>query len=114
MGAKPVKIFRPPYLQNTDSVKRAAMDLGFNVIWGKTVGDSQPFVTIEEVNRNALAKLKNWDREEPCVLIFHDGRPTTYESLSNTLDFLQAQGYRLCHFDPGSLPLKLMKTQRQN
>jgi peptidoglycan/xylan/chitin deacetylase (PgdA/CDA1 family) len=114
MGTRPVKIFRPPYLQNRDSVKRAAMDLGFNIIRGETVGDSQPFVTIEEVNRTALAKLKEWDREEPCVLIFHDGRPTTYENLSNTLDFLQSQGFRLCHFDPENLPLKMRTTQRQD
>ena len=114
MGARPTKIFRPPYLQNGDSVQRAAGELGFNVIWGETVGDSQPFVTVEEVNRKALAKLRKWDREEPCVLIFHDDRPTTYENISNTLDFLQTHGFRLCHFDPGSLPLKLMTTHRQN
>jgi peptidoglycan/xylan/chitin deacetylase (PgdA/CDA1 family) len=108
-----LKLFRPPYLQIGDGVLKAARDMGFNVILGQTIGDSKPFVTTEEINRNALVRLNNWEREEPCILIFHDGRPTTYNNLSNTLDFLQEHGFRLCHFDPEIPSLPTMKAERQ-
>jgi peptidoglycan/xylan/chitin deacetylase (PgdA/CDA1 family) len=113
MGKMPLKIFRPPYLQNGDAVSGAASELGYKVILGETVGDSEPFITVEEVNRKALARLDNWDREEPCILIFHDGRPTTYENLSDTLDFLQSRGFRLCHFDPKIIPTSTVITERK-
>jgi peptidoglycan/xylan/chitin deacetylase (PgdA/CDA1 family) len=113
-GNRSLKLFRPPYLQIGDGVLKAARDMGFNVILGQTIGDSKPFVTTEEINRNTLARLNKWEREEPCILIFHDGRPTTYDNLSDTLDFLQEHGFRLCHFDPEIPPLKTLKAEKQD
>jgi peptidoglycan/xylan/chitin deacetylase (PgdA/CDA1 family) len=99
-GNPTLKIFRPPYVQDNQAIREGSKGLGFKVIWGATVGDTWPRVSVETVKNNALKVLKNWEKDEPCVLIFHDIRPATYEGIEEIIGYLQDQGFRLAHFNP--------------
>ncbi len=53
-----------------------------------------------EVKQKTQAILAAWRKPYPCLLIFHDNRPTTYRHLDEIVSNLQRKGFRLVHFDP--------------
>jgi hypothetical protein len=110
IGGTPLNIFRPPYLVGDEAVVNGAGASGFKVIRGELVGDTEPFVSIEDVKNNALEKLSNWRSEgqhrEPCVLIFHDIRPATYQGIGEIIQSLKEEGFHLVNFDPGPVPAR--------
>jgi len=61
-------------------------------------------VSVETVKKTALQLLKGWEKDEPCVLIFHDIRPVTYNHIGEIISYLQEQGFTLVHFDPSRIP----------
>jgi hypothetical protein len=99
-----VPIFRSPYLYDDPGVRQGAAAAGYSTVWGELTHDTIPFVSVDTVKNNALEILKGWNKPEPCVLIFHDIRPATYDHIGEIVSFLQDQGFQLVHFDPGAIP----------
>jgi len=108
IGKTPLKIFRPPYLVVTGNVRTGAAKEGYHQIILGEVVDINPFFpfyySVEAVKKNALEILKNWKKDEPCVLIFHDNQSVTYNNIAEIIKYLQEQGFTLVHFDPSRLP----------
>ncbi len=100
LGSLKPRLFRPPYLIVTEAVRITAKQLGYQVVMGETVGDAIPGFTVEDIKKKTQSIMASWSRPYPCVLIFHDILPVTYEHLNEIVINLQEQGYRLVHFDP--------------
>lgn len=107
IGNTASRVFRPPYLQDHQEVYEGADELGFQIVWGKTVGDTGwrtivPFFSDYLVKKSALQILKSWDWEKgaPAVLIFHDISPVTYDHIGEIVSYLQDEGFTLVNFDP--------------
>jgi peptidoglycan/xylan/chitin deacetylase (PgdA/CDA1 family) len=99
------KLFRPPYLIEGDGVRQAAALAGHKVIMGKTVGDylyalGPSFTHVALTKGHAATVLKNWQSQEPCILIFHDLFPEICDHISEIVEYLRGQGYTLVNFDP--------------
>ncbi len=103
LGASDTKLFRPPYLVVTKNVRETAKRLGYQIVMGEPVGDTIPGITVNEIKQKTQSILAAWNKPYPCVLIFHDIRPATYEHLDEIVGNLQQQGFRLVHFDPKRL-----------
>jgi peptidoglycan/xylan/chitin deacetylase (PgdA/CDA1 family) len=98
------RLFRPPYLTHSNRVFEAARDLGYRIITGQPVSDTWPGASAAHVERFIQRKLEGWDKEYPCVLVFHDIRRVTHEHIADIVGHLQRAGFRLVHFDPRRLP----------
>jgi peptidoglycan-N-acetylglucosamine deacetylase len=103
LGESNIRLFRPPYFILTDNVLEATSRLGYQVVMGESVGDTIPFMTVDDIKEKTEDILAAWDKPYPCVLTFHDNRPTTYGHLDEIVSNLQKQGFRLVHFDPQRL-----------
>lgn len=103
IGEADVRLFRPPYFMNTAIVHEVAQLQGYRIVLGESAGDAAPFASAATVAENTRVILENWDEPVPCVLVFHDIRPATYEHLGEIVASLQQQGFRLVHFDPARL-----------
>lgn len=103
LGASNTRLFRPPYFILNANVRETANRLGYRIVMGESVGDAIPGITVDDIKRNTQSILAAWRKTSPCLLIFHDTRPTTYEHLDEIVRNLQQQGFRLVHFDPKRL-----------
>jgi peptidoglycan/xylan/chitin deacetylase (PgdA/CDA1 family) len=103
IGVSDKRIFRPPYLVLNNNVRTTAERSGYQIVMGESSGDAIPGITLEEIKTKTLSILTAWNEPKPCVLIFHDNRPTTYQSLGEIINNLQQQGFLLVHFDPSRL-----------
>jgi peptidoglycan/xylan/chitin deacetylase (PgdA/CDA1 family) len=103
LGASSTRLFRPPYLILTKNVRETANRLGYQLVMGELVGDTTPNVTLDEIMKGTESILQAWSKPYPCVLIFHDNRPTTYEHLTEIVESLQQQGFALIDFAPERL-----------
>jgi peptidoglycan/xylan/chitin deacetylase (PgdA/CDA1 family) len=100
-----LKIFRPPYLYDDPGVRAGASAAGYAIVWGELVDDTwPPNISVDDLKAKALRKLQDWNKPDPCVLIFHDLPPTTCDHIGEIVNFLQDQGFRLLHFDPAAAP----------
>jgi len=100
LGTLEQRLFRPPYLIVTETVRQTARGLGYRVILGESSGDATPRITLAELKAKTQAILDGWRRPIPCVLIFHDPRPVTYQHLEEVVANLREHGFHLVHFDP--------------
>jgi peptidoglycan/xylan/chitin deacetylase (PgdA/CDA1 family) len=95
------KLFRAPYLIDSENLREVARQRGYQIIRGTTVGDASPGSTVEDIKQNILQILRRDTLQgQPKVLIFHDVFPLTYEHLGEIIDYVQQQGYQLVDFDP--------------
>ena len=99
LGASNMHLFRPPYLILNTSVRETAERLGYQIVMGELAGDAAPNMTVDEIMQKTQSILSAWKRPYPCLLIFHDNRPTTYQHLDEIVSNLQHQGFLLVHFD---------------
>ncbi len=113
----PDKIFRPPYLFNSQGVRDGARDLGYEIIWGEVADvwpsalkKTHPFIPEQRVvglvKWYAEQILKSWDEDEPRVLIFHDVLPVTHKHIGKIIEHLQNEGFTLTQFDPERLDIQ--------
>jgi len=103
LGASNIHLFRPPYFILNANVRETANRLGYQIVMGESVGDAIPGMTVDLIKQKTQSILAAWSKPYPCVLIFHDTRPTTYRHLDQIVSNLQQQGFRLVHFDPKRL-----------
>jgi peptidoglycan-N-acetylglucosamine deacetylase len=103
IGAPAERLFRPPYFINTATAREVAQRQGYQIVMGESAGDASPFASLATVMNRTTAILANWDKPYPCVLVFHDIRPATYEHLAEIVANLQQHGFQLVHFDPARL-----------
>ena len=103
LGASNIRLFRPPYLILNTNISKTAKQLGYKIVMGEPVGDAIPGITVNGIIEKAQSILATWSKPYPCLLVFHDIRPTTYEHLDQIIVNLQQQGFRLVHFDPERL-----------
>ncbi|MFU8788108.1 MAG: polysaccharide deacetylase family protein [Methylobacter sp.] len=103
LGQTNSRLFRPPYFILTATVRETATRLGYQIVMGESSGDAMPGVTVNEIKQNTQAILAAWHKPYPCLLVFHDNRPTTYRHLDDIVSYLQQRGFRLVHFDPKRL-----------
>ncbi|MGH8558514.1 MAG: polysaccharide deacetylase family protein [Methylococcales bacterium] len=103
LGPSNRRMFRPPYFILDTNVRETAKRLGYQIVMGESVGDTKPGMTVDEIKQNTRSILEAWTKPYPCLLIFHDNRPTTYQHLDEIVSNLQHQGFRLVHFDPKRL-----------
>jgi peptidoglycan/xylan/chitin deacetylase (PgdA/CDA1 family) len=99
LGASNMHLFRPPYLILNTNVRETANRLGYQIVMGDAAGDTIPGMTVDMIKQKTQSILAAWSRPYPCVLIFHDTRPITYQHLDEIISNLQQQGFRLVHFD---------------
>jgi peptidoglycan/xylan/chitin deacetylase (PgdA/CDA1 family) len=98
LGAPNIRVFRPPYLINTNVLK-TAKQFGYQIVMGESVGDTTPGMTVDVIKQKTQSILAAWRKPYPCLLIFHETRPIIYRHLGVTISNLQLQGFRLVHFD---------------
>jgi peptidoglycan/xylan/chitin deacetylase (PgdA/CDA1 family) len=103
LGASNVHLFRSPYLILDTNVRETANRFGYQIVMGEVVGDAIPGMTVDRIKQKTQSILAAWSKPYPCLLIFHDNRPTTYQHLDEIVSNLQQQGFRLVHFDPKRL-----------
>jgi peptidoglycan/xylan/chitin deacetylase (PgdA/CDA1 family) len=103
LGASNTRLFRPPYFILNANVRETANRLGYQMVMGESVGDAIPGITVDDIKQRTQSILAAWSKPYPCLLIFHDTRPTTYRHLDEIVSNLQQQGFRLVHFDPKRL-----------
>lgn len=103
LGVSNVRLFRPPYLILNTDVRETAKRLGYQIVMGESIGDTITGITVDAIKQRTQAILAAWNKPYPCLLIFHDNRPTTYRHLDEIVSNLQQQGFRLVHFDPKRL-----------
>jgi len=103
LGTSTVHLFRPPYFILNKNVRETADRLGYQIVMGESVGDAIPGMTVDEIKQKTQHILAAWSKPYPCLLIFHDNRPTTYQHLDEIVSNLQQQGFQLVHFDPKRL-----------
>ena len=99
LGASNMRLFRPPYFIVSQNVRDIAKRLGYQVVMGESVDDATPGMMVEAIKLKTQSILRAWGKPYPCLLIFHDIRPTTYLALGDIVSNLQRQGFRLVHFD---------------
>ena len=92
------KLFRPPYLINSQAAQSAAAQLNYRIVLGHTAGDATPGSDVDYVKNHALKIMETWDQSTPAVLIFHDVFPVTYQHLDEIITYLKNEGYILAHF----------------
>jgi peptidoglycan-N-acetylglucosamine deacetylase len=100
LGASNTRLFRPPYLILNKNVRETANRLGYQIVMGESVGDTIPGMTVNVIKQKTQSIPAAWSKPYPCLLVFHDNRPTTYRHLDEIVSNLQQQGFRLVHFDP--------------
>ena len=83
----------------TDNIRETAKLLNYQIVMGETVGDAVPNVTLDEIITQTESIMRAWKKPYPCVLVFHDNRPTTYENLTKIVENLQQKGFALVDFD---------------
>lgn len=103
LGSSNPRLFRPPYFLLNTTVRETASRLGYRIVMGELAGDAMPEVTLVAIKEKTQSILAAWRKTYPCLLIFHDNRPTTYQHLDEIVINLQQQGFRLVHFDPTRL-----------
>lgn len=103
LGEQDIQLFRPPYLILTKNLRAVAQQMDYQIVMGSSTGDTTPFLPLATVKAKTAALLSNWNKPYPCVLVFHDMRPATYEHLDEIIINLQRKGFRLVHFDPARL-----------
>ncbi len=103
LGASDRRLFRPPYLVLSTNLRETANRLGYQIVLGEPVGDTIPGKTVDEIKQKTQSILAAWSKPSPCLFIFHDNRPITYQNLYEIVSNLQQQGFRLVHFDPERL-----------
>ena len=107
IGKTPLKIFRPPYVEDDRAIRDGARELGFQIVYGNSVGDTwwpQWFwVSVESLKKRAALQIRNWNKEGPCVLFFHDIIPITSDHIGEIIRYLLDQGFTLVHFDPSQI-----------
>jgi peptidoglycan-N-acetylglucosamine deacetylase len=103
LGTSNMRLFRPPYLNLGINVRETANRLGYQIVMGESVGDTIPGITVDHIKQKTQSILAAWSKPYPCLLIFHDTRPTTYRHLGEIVSNLQQRGFRLVHFDPKRL-----------
>lgn len=97
-NADQAKLFRPPYLINTQVIQTTATQLNYQIVLGHTVGDATPGTNLDSVKSKILKIMETWDQSTPAVLIFHDIFPITYQHLDEMITHLKSNGYVLVHF----------------
>ena len=103
LGTSNIRLFRPPYFILSATVRATAKRLGYQIVMGESVGDAIPGITLAAIMQRTQSILSEWNKPYPCLLIFHDIRPTTYRFLEEIVENLQQRGFRLVHFDPKRL-----------
>jgi peptidoglycan/xylan/chitin deacetylase (PgdA/CDA1 family) len=103
LGPLNPRLFRPPYMIVTETVRETARKLGYQIVMGEAVGDTIPGMEVEDIKDMTKSILAEWSQPYPCILIFHDIIPATYEHLYEIVGNLQQQGFHLVHFDPERL-----------
>jgi peptidoglycan/xylan/chitin deacetylase (PgdA/CDA1 family) len=103
LGQLNPRMFRPPYLIVTESVRETARKLDYKIVMGEMAGDAIPGMEVEDIKKKTSSILAAWSKPYPCVLIFHDIFPVTYEHLYEIVSNLQKQGFSLVNFDTGRL-----------
>jgi peptidoglycan/xylan/chitin deacetylase (PgdA/CDA1 family) len=103
LGSLKMRLFRPPYFILNKNVRETANQLGYRIVMGESVGDAIPGMTVEGIKKKTRSILAAWSKPYPCLLIFHENRPTTYRDLDEIILNLQQQGFQLVHFDPERL-----------
>lgn len=103
LGPHAPRLFRPPYLVDTSAVRQAVAEAGYQVVMGVSSGDAAPLATPYAIVERVSGILRKWNQDVPCVLVFHDTRPATQQSLAEIVGALQTRGFRLVHFDPARL-----------
>ncbi len=107
------RLFRPPYLVDTPAMRQAAAEAGYQVVMGVSSGDAAPLATPHAIVERVSGILEKWDQAAPCVLVFHDIRPSTRLGLAEIVSALQARGFRLLQFDPARLEVRSSGDARQ-
>ncbi len=97
--AESPRLFRAPYLLNTSTMHAAAIQLGYQLIGGYTVGDAAPGNGLSAIERH-VQRIMHTASDQPALLIFHDILPMTVRHLGVIIEGLQRQGHQLQHFDP--------------
>ncbi len=108
----PKKIFRPPYFSLNANVCTAANKLDFQIILGAGENRNQALdigwpslPSADEIKEKARTLIESWERDEPCVLVFHDISPITANNIAEIIRYLREdEGFTLVHFDPDRLP----------
>ena len=100
LGASNMRLFRPPYFILNANVRETASRLGYQIVMGESVSDAIPGMTVDLIQQKTQSILAAWSKHYPCLLIFHDTRPTTYRHLDEIVSNLLQQGFRLVHPDP--------------
>jgi peptidoglycan/xylan/chitin deacetylase (PgdA/CDA1 family) len=103
LGASNMRLFRPPYFILNANVRETSNRLGYQIVMGESVGDAIPGMTVDMIKQKTQSILAAWNKPNPCLLIFHDTRPSTYLHLGEIVSNLQQQGFRLVHFEPKQL-----------
>jgi peptidoglycan/xylan/chitin deacetylase (PgdA/CDA1 family) len=81
---------RPPGGSYNDRVKERAADLGYRVVmWNRSLADTSPSASPEQLYRNAMADLQPGD-----IILCHWGRPDTYAAMTMILPELERRGFR--------------------
>ena len=103
LGVQGERLFRPPYFILTPHVREVAESRGYQIVLGESVGEATPNMTLAQIKQQAERILTTWDKPYPCVLVFHDMRPATYEHLDEIVGYLQQKNFRLIDFDAARL-----------
>jgi peptidoglycan/xylan/chitin deacetylase (PgdA/CDA1 family) len=107
------RLFRPPYLIDSEIVCEIVRQAGYQMVMGEAVGDTTPGITVKQIKQKAKRILAAWNQPYPCVLIFHDTLPITYKYLGEIVHFLQQRGFRLVHFNPTGIQNRGKSSCRQ-
>jgi len=102
---KAPRLYRPPYFVDTEAVRIAIAQAGYQMVQGVSSGDAAPLATPYSVMENTAWLLRHWPQDKPCVLTFHDTRVVTQNHLAEIVNELKARGFHLQHFDPARLSL---------
>jgi peptidoglycan/xylan/chitin deacetylase (PgdA/CDA1 family) len=90
---KQIRFFRPPYGVTNPSVKRAVNQMGYDVI-GWSVRSLDTTLAPERVMARIKKKLK-----PGSIVLLHDNRANTTEHLSEYIDYILSQNYRIVRLD---------------
>ncbi len=90
---KQVRFFRPPYGVTNPSVKKAVNQMGYDVI-GWSVRSLDTTLAPERVMARIKRKLK-----PGSIVLLHDNRANTAEHLTEYIDYILSQNYRIVRLD---------------
>ncbi|OIO75768.1 MAG: hypothetical protein AUJ85_02245 [Elusimicrobia bacterium CG1_02_37_114] len=84
-------LFRPPGGHMNERVRKLIQDNGYEIImWDVLPKDHELSTTQQMITKHILEKTKNFD-----IVLLHQGRQSTMDSLPETIKTLRAKGFRL-------------------